>query len=192
MIIAEHLRPGTKAAELHHVLGLEVDYTPICAWPDDCLVQWGNGYPRKPFFEAFPNGNSGSFIRGDGKTLEEAERLAFDSFTREAVCDHSWSRHSEKKGTYLNGAGWCRRCDAFSSRMFEKVVVLSHWRKPLEFWEADDLQSLDEDHEMNEHMDRVYPQDRERRRKSHRLLRLRKNLFGARERTNPTPDKETT
>ena len=65
-------------------------YTPVCAWPEDCLVQWGDrglvlrreksgGSYTTAFFEAFPN-NPQTFIRGEGVCIEEAERLAFKQF----------------------------------------------------------------------------------------------------------------
>jgi hypothetical protein len=176
MRIASHHIKGTPESRLHGALGREVDYTPVCAWPDDCAVQWGNGIiPATPFFEAFP---PGTFIRGEGETIDAAERDAFAQYERESICKHLWGRRSAKRGTYLNGAGWCRKCDAFRSSMFRSVVVLGHWRKPLSRMERDHLISLETDHEMNEHMARVYPQDEPRRRNSQRVLRIRHNLFG--------------
>lgn len=176
MRIAAHHIKGTPEHRFSALLGREADYTPTCAWPDDCMVQWGNGIiPATPFFEAFP---PGTFIRGEGATIAEAEAKAFAQYQSEFGCNHVWGRHHERRGTYLNGAGWCRKCGAFRSRMFREVVVLGHWRKPLERWERDHLRSEETDHELNEVMDRKYPEDAAARRLRQRVLRLRLNLFG--------------
>ena len=159
------------------MLGSNVDYTPTCDWPEDCMVQWGHGIiPAVPFFEAFPQG---TFIRGEGKDIAEAEARAFAQWRRDQGCAHLWGRlHPSGKVTYTNGAAWCCKCGGFRSRMFNEVVVLGHWRKPLTIWEHDYLVSLETDHEMNTHMDEKYPEDKERRHTRRRVLRLRMNLFG--------------
>lgn len=178
MRIASHHIKGTAEHRFSAALGTEVEYAPVCAWPDDCLVQWGNGIvPANPFFEAFPA--AGGFIRGDADTLEEAERAAFAKYDREIACGkHFWSRWHAKRGIYLNGGAHCRKCGCFHGSVFREVVILGHWRKPLKRWERDHLLSMETDHEMNAHMDRVYPQRRAERRKLQRIMRLRLNLFG--------------
>lgn len=177
MRIAAHHIAGTPESRLSSMLGRQVDYTPTCAWPDDCMVQWGHGIiPANPFFEAFP---PGTFIRGDGATIAEAEQKAFAQYVSEFQCQHVWGRHHDRRGTYLNGAGWCRKCGAFRGKMFNEVFVIGQWRKPLSRWEADWLESLETDDDgMNEIMDRKYPEEAPRRRKTARLLRIRLNLFG--------------
>lgn len=177
MKIARHLVPETQTA-LDKALNRAAPYTPSCAWPEDCTVQWGNGIiPANPFFEAFPAG--GGFIRGDGETLEAAERAAFAKWEREAVCrPHFWSRWHPTRGTYLNTGAHCRKCGCFHSGVFREVVLIGKHRRPLRRWEKDHLISMETDHEMNAHMDRVYPERSADRRKSARLLRLRMNLFG--------------
>lgn len=185
MRIAPHLIKGTPESRLHNALGCYVEYTPVCPWPDDCLVQWGHGIvPANPFFEAFP---PGTFIRGDGESIESAERKAFAQYRSEVGCDHLWGRHAGMRGTYLNGAGWCRRCGAFRSNMFPAVVQLGSHRKPLARLEADYLRLLEEDLEMNAHMDRLYPERAADRLRSQRMLRLRLNLFGQ-DSHDPTPE----
>jgi len=177
MRIASHHIKGTPESALSAVLGGSPDYSPVCAWPDDCMVQWGNGIiPRTPFFEAFP---PGTFIRGEGETIEAAEREAFAQYESEFLCDHLWGRHSATRGTYLNGGGWCRRCAAFRGKMFAEVITLGRWRKPLKSWERDHLVSVEENpDDMNEWMDAKYPERAIERRRYARLLRIRFNLFG--------------
>jgi hypothetical protein len=174
--IAPHHIEGTPEHQLSAMIRPAPTYTPVCSWPDDCMVQWGHGLiPAVPFFEAFP---PGTFIRGEGETIEQAERKAFAQYESEFLCAHVWSRHHERRGTYLNGAGWCRKCGAFRGRMFSEVVVLGHMRKPLNKSERWLLSSIEEDAEMNDHMDRKYPEQRANRRRTARVLRLRLNLFG--------------
>lgn len=152
------------------------------------MVQWGHGIiPAVPFFEAFP---PGTFIRGEGETIADAEAEAFAQFQSEFACNHVWGRYREGHGTYTNGAGWCRKCGAFRGRMFNEVVILGHWRKPLSFSERDWLRSLEEDAEMNAIMDHKYPELTGNRRKSARVLRLRLNLFGQEPARPSTPVEE--
>lgn len=175
--IAAHHIAGTPQHRLSSLLHPNPDYTPTCAWPDNCTVQWGHGLvPAVPFFEAFP---PGTFIRGQGGSIAEAEQQAFDQYQRELTCDHHWGRHRKGRGTYTNGGGWCRRCGAFRSKMFRPIVALGHLRKPLIRWEREWLDDLETDHEMNAHMDRKYPADAPGRRRAARLLRIRFNLYGA-------------
>ncbi|KQM97149.1 hypothetical protein [Sphingomonas sp. Leaf226] len=177
MRIASHHQAGTAEHKLSALLTGNVQYTPACAWPDDCTVQWGHGIiPSTPFFEAFP---TGTFIRGEGPTIADAEARAFAQFESEFSCRHVWGRQRPGHSTYLNGAGWCRKCGAFRGKMFAEVVELGHWRRPVTIWEADFLRSLETDAEMNAQMDRKYPGDAAGRRKIARILRLRTNLFGA-------------
>lgn len=178
MIIAAHHKKGTRENDLSEMIRPSPDYVPTCAWPGDCAVQWGHGLlPAVPFFEAFPKG---TFIRGEGADIAEAEAKAFAQYQRDLACDHVWGRQRPgPKGTlYTNGAGWCRKCGGFRGKMFPEIIMLGHWRKPLKRWERDWLTDMETDHEMNAHMDRKYPQDAPGRRKSLRLLRLRLNLFG--------------
>lgn len=174
--IASHHIPGTDQHKLSALLGGNAEYAPTCAWPDDCTVQWGNGIiPATPFFEAFP---TGTFIRGEGASIAEAEQQAFDRYQRDLACDHLWGRNRPGHSAYTNGAGWCRKCGGFRGKMFREVVVLGRHRVPLGRWEREWLKDLETDHEMNVHMDRKYPGDAAGRRKSARLLRIRLNQFG--------------
>lgn len=134
--IASHHHPG-------HPLAKDAGYTPSCAWPDDCYVQWGssgvvlggNENYRTAFFEAFPNDNSGGFIRGEGASIEDAECKAFTRWRQESQCQHIWSRQVRKKdGTpgwlYTNGGGVCVKCGAFKL-VFQPLFELGSYRQPL-------------------------------------------------------------
>ncbi|WP_148649252.1 hypothetical protein [Novosphingobium barchaimii] len=181
MRIAAHHIPGTSENRLSSMLHSNPDYTPTCAWPEDCTVQWGHGIiPAVPFFEAFP---TGTFIRGEGATIAEAEQKAFEKYQRDRACDHLWGRHRPNHSTYTNGAAFCRKCGGFRGSMFREVVILGHWRTPLSRWESDWLAELEgpRDPDFEVHMERKYPGHAESCRKSRRLLRIRKNLFGVEE-----------
>jgi hypothetical protein len=117
----------------HH---LKDEWRPLLAWPEDCYVQWGGSglvLGREPgesygtaFFEAFPKGDSGGFVRGEGPTIEEAEADAHGKWTRASACDHRFSR----KG-YTNGGAICRKCGHFAT-VFKPIVKLGSWAKPIE------------------------------------------------------------
>ena len=151
------------------------------------MVQWGNGIiPATPFFEAFPKG---TFIRGEGPTIAEAEQNAFAKYQRDLACSHVWGRQRPDGNLYTNGAGWCRKCGGFRGKMFPEIVKLGWWRKPLTWMEFDSLQSMETDHDLNTRMDLKYPEDVDNRKKRARMLRLRFNLYGSEEMA-PTPKKE--
>lgn len=103
---------------------------PSADWPDDCHVQWGasgivlegEGSRLTAFFEAFPQ--EGAFIRGEGKTIAEAEADALGQYIRSTACDHLWARAG-----YLNGGATCRRCGQFRV-MMRPVVTLGGWKAP--------------------------------------------------------------
>lgn len=178
MKIAAHHIPGTPQHKLSSMLHSNPAYTPTCAWPDDCTVQWGNGIiPATPFFEAFPRG---SFIRGEGATIADAEHKAFEKYQRDQACDHLWGRHRQGHSTYTNGAAFCRKCGGFRGSMFREVVILGHMRKPLSRWEADWLEELEgpRNPEFEDHMERVDPGHTASCDKSRHRLRIRRNLFG--------------
>lgn len=89
------------------------DYTCVCEWPEDCFVQGGDdgvvvskkGNYQTAYFEAFPK-NPDCFIRGEGKTMEDAEREAYDKLVRYSSCEHEF----EKAKNYSNGMGKCKHC----------------------------------------------------------------------------------
>lgn len=146
----------------------ENEYSPRHEWPGDTLVQWGgNGIVlgkesySTAFFEAFPDKkitSGGGFIRGEGKTIADAEDDAFARYTKESSCQHIWGREH-----YRNSGQLCRRCRAFRCDQVKEVVILGRHRKPVEWYHAYDLDS---------DIDCKYT----------RVLRLRAKLFGITER----------
>lgn len=119
MIIADHHLPGSWR--------YQPENEPKCAWPDDCMVQWGDsgvvlreadkgGSYRTAFFEAFPR-NPNTFIRGEGATVGDAEASAFAKFQKYQACD---GHEFERRG-YTNGAGFCKHCGFFGSKAFEPI-----------------------------------------------------------------------
>lgn len=181
MRLASHHILGTREHELSAAFGRNryPEYTPTCAWPEDCTVQWGHGIiPAVPFFEAFPKG---TFIRGEGADIAEAEQKAFEQYQRALACDHKWGRQRPGGELYTNGAGWCRKCGGFRGRMFKPIIILGHMRKPLSRWERDWLLELEtrDDPEFEAHMERVDPGHSVAVAREKRRLRLRMNLFGA-------------
>ena len=144
------------------------DYTPRHDWPGDTFVQWGgagivlgkNPYSTA-FFEAFPDkqaSTAGGFIRGEGKTIDEAEDNAFAKFQKQGGCNHLWGREH-----YRNSGQLCRYCRAFRCNEVKEVVILGRHRKPLEWYEAHSLE-MDSDGAWL------------------RIMRLRAKLFGITER----------
>lgn len=92
----------------------ERGYTCLKPWPEDCFVQSGDsgvvfrsvskgGNYTTAFFEAFPK-SPDCFIRGEGSTVEEAEKNAFDTLVRYQSCDHDFERLNAQ------GRGKCRLC----------------------------------------------------------------------------------
>ena len=152
VILAEQHQPGSWK----NLLESEA-HTVACAWPDDCVVQWGsNGivFSRKDgnhyktaFFEAFPH-NPATFIRGEGATIAEAEASAFRKFERYQAC----SSHEFEKRGYRNGAGFCKHCDLFESKAFEPWELCVSCGKPT-FWHIDGDKVYCEEHVPQEYRD---------------------------------------
>ena len=68
------------------------------------------GFYRTAVFEAFPR-NPSTFIRGEGRSLAEAEESAWLQFQKIGSCP---SHEFERRG-YRTGAAICRHCGLFSS-----------------------------------------------------------------------------
>lgn len=102
-------------------------------WPDDCFVQGGdsgvvlskNGNYQTAFVEAFPK-NPNTFIRGEGRTLEEAEKSAWEQFQKHSKCTHP----GFERRSYQNGAGFCIGCGMFKSDAFEPTTKCCVCKKP--------------------------------------------------------------
>lgn len=97
-------------------------------WPEDCFVQGGESglvisrsgqHYGTAFFEAFPTAPK-TFIRGEGKTQEEAEDAAWAKYQRVASGDHE---HVFETRGYRNGAGFCTHCGLFQSGVFDLAEI---------------------------------------------------------------------
>jgi len=114
MIIAEHCKRGEEGI-----------YEPTLGWPEDCYVQWGedgvvfskDGSYSTAFFEAFPKVPN-AFIRGEGKTIEEAERSAFKWFQAILSCD---GHEFERRGR-TDEYGYCKKCNLGMNGVFEPLT----------------------------------------------------------------------
>lgn len=97
------------------------DYDCKYNWPKDCYIQCGakgivigeKGISQTAFFEAFPK-NPDTFIRGEGKTIEEAEKNAWEQLENYKSC----KEHKFERRGYTNGAGFCKYCGLFKSHAF--------------------------------------------------------------------------
>jgi hypothetical protein len=100
-------------------------------WPEDVYLQGGghglvfsndgNDYITA-FVEAFPGQ---TFLRGEGKTVAEAEDSAWKQYLRYRNCDGNlkfgeWHGPYERR-QYRNGAGFCTRCGIWMNKVFEPL-----------------------------------------------------------------------
>jgi hypothetical protein len=94
-----------------------------CKYDWDCSVQCGDsgivfsekGNYRTAFFEAFPN-NPSCFLRGEGKTVEEAEQNCWEKYQKVLTCEHEMERRNR-----TDGYGYCKHC-SYSSVVFEPLT----------------------------------------------------------------------
>ncbi|MCX4799691.1 hypothetical protein OG497_38190 [Streptomyces sp. NBC_01242] len=97
-------------------------------WPDDVFIQGGKhgvvlggpggGY-QTAFFEAFPEG---TFLRGEGATLAEAEERCWKQYQVYTACDGTGQPHGPyERRQYRNGAGFCTRCGTWMNKVFEPL-----------------------------------------------------------------------
>jgi hypothetical protein len=73
------------------------------------FVRDGENYTTA-FVECFPEG---SFIRGEGATVAEADDACWAKLQSYSGCEHQW----EIRG-YRNGGGICKHCGQFGSKVF--------------------------------------------------------------------------
>lgn len=96
-------------------------------WPDDVGVQGGkNGLVfvrgttetyRTAFVEASPGG---TFLRGEGATVQEAEDACWAKYQTFLSCDGTGEPHGPfEPRHYDNGAGFCTRCGAWFTGVCE-------------------------------------------------------------------------
>ncbi len=107
----------------------EKEYDSKHEW--DCFCQGGGsgvvfskkGNYRTAFFEAFPK-EPKCFIRGEGKTLEEAEQQAWDRYQKIKTCNHEMERRGR-----TDGYGYCKHC-SYSAMVFEPLTKCCKCGKP--------------------------------------------------------------
>lgn len=116
-----HMRIADQCKEGGH---MHDGYTPKCAWSDDCFVQWGGsglvfGKEKSyttAFFEAFPK-SPDTFIRGEGKTIDEAETNAFAEYSKIVGCKmHEFKRMTK---SLSDTRGICMHCGLFQCEAFK-------------------------------------------------------------------------
>lgn len=94
-------------------------------WPDGMFLQGGEcgvvirpadkgGTYRTAFVEAFPGG---TFIRGEGSTVLEAETACWLKYQRYENCPGA-NGHDYEPRNHRNGAGFCKHCGRFASKVF--------------------------------------------------------------------------
>lgn len=101
------------------------DYICKYGWDENCFVQCGDlgvviskkGNYETSFFEAFPKAPD-TFIRGEGKNIEEAEENAWKQLQRFKNCNN----HEFERRGYTNGVGFCKHCGLFKSKIFEPTT----------------------------------------------------------------------
>lgn len=117
----ETLRAENLVSGQHRLAGLIRNTSePIrCAWPEGTFIQGGargivlsgkNGAYRTAFAEVVI---ADTFLRGEGQTIEDAERDCWEQYQRISSCpaypDHGpWDR-----GNYRNGAAFCLGCGSW-------------------------------------------------------------------------------
>ncbi|KQO98779.1 hypothetical protein ASF30_12005 [Leifsonia sp. Leaf264] len=103
----------------------------------------GSAY-NTAFVEAFPEG---TFIRGEGATIEEAEDAAWAKYQQYVSCPtHEW----EPRG-YVNGAGFCKHCNQFGSKVFtpEQLGLHCHVCGIPTYWSSAGGKFFCPDHELS-------------------------------------------
>lgn len=97
-------------------------------WPEEIsLIQGGarglvlrrdgDDY-QTAFVEVFP---PGTFIRGEGKTIADAEDVAWGAYQRLAACPAHPDHGPFERRQYRNGAGFCTQCGAWFSQVLPEL-----------------------------------------------------------------------
>lgn len=98
-------------------------YIPDQQWPEYANIDWQKNNGEIMFSVSTP-GNMP--LRAQAKTIEQAERLAFEKFMKTSECEHHWSRGNRRDGT-----AQCARCGKLAIGVLPPVVILGEWRAPL-------------------------------------------------------------
>lgn len=75
------------------------------------------------FFEAFPK-NPSCFLRGEGKTIEEAEESCWQKYQKVLTCNHEMERRGR-----TDGYAYCKHC-SYSATVFEPLTKCCKCGKP--------------------------------------------------------------
>lgn len=134
-------------------------------WDDDCGLQYGekgvvltkkgDSYTTA-FLEAFPN-NPDTFIRGEGATVEEAEKNAWEQLQRYRSC----KKHEFERRGYENGAGFCKHCGLFKSKAFEPLTKCKICGKPTYYTSDINGNYYCEEHSILMDWDDLFPSQRD-------------------------------
>lgn len=108
--------------------GRRIDNTPHTAvhpWPDDMHIQGGHGWasPNTGFHDEFffeaDGGQPGTFLRGTGPFMADAETQAWLAWQRMQECPAAPAHGPFEARSYRNGSGYCTRCGTWFSRVLE-------------------------------------------------------------------------
>jgi hypothetical protein len=86
-------------------------------WPDDVYIQGGGGNRRPVFVEV---STPGSFIRGEGVTMHDAEQDAWAKYQRVLTCAGGGDHGPYEARHYENGCGFCAKCGVWFSDVLPK------------------------------------------------------------------------
>ena len=114
---------------------LRTDHETQFDWPPTVFLQGGtdgvvfrkdgSSY-RTAFVEANP---AGTFLRGEGATVGEAEAACWEQYLTWVFCDNPrdgsdmrgrWHGPYERR-QYTNGSGYCTRCGTWMTKVFEPL-----------------------------------------------------------------------
>lgn len=101
----------------HVSLGIPRHIPSAYPWPDDTFIQAGGrggigaGNYDSYFVEAFPDT---TYLRGEGETLQEAEKAAWNKYVAGLVC----TEHEFETRGYTNGAAFCKNCNLFKGKHY--------------------------------------------------------------------------
>lgn len=104
---------------------------------------------RTAFFEAFPD-EPCTFIRGEGTTIADAEKEAWRKWQRILACP---GHEFERRG-YKNGAGFCKHCGMFASKIFPPDEYCVTCGKPTYWTEDTDGNWYCKEHERDKPLDK--------------------------------------
>jgi len=84
------------------------------------VVFSADGARRTAFVEAF---SRGTFLRGEGTTIEEADDACWAKLQQIEACPAAPDHGPFERRDYLNGVGYCTRCNFRFSGVFEPLEI---------------------------------------------------------------------